>query len=239
MTDNWRPTETDSAIFFGNQKKRQAIEARRPVLRKASDLVGPGIAGAAVRVTNWNDTLALFNGYFSSLPGAQAAPNSVENFTGFTVMDTDIGGIQTLTGMASGAEYKRIFTRNPSDPSSVAFGLWQANAPMKFPNTDWARVSFLGQWTDFDPRYVQYKRHDGWLKMRGIMKSAGSIGGNAFYLPPGFRPESRVTYDQYFPCVSNNAFGGLAVNGADGFIQAAIGSPAWIDVSGMTYEIDH
>lgn len=122
--DNWRTAPDDAAVYFGHQKKRVDLERRRPVVRKASDLVGPGINAQAVRVDDLNDILATFNGYYSALAGTPNAPTSDEPFVGHTISDLDIGGRQVFTGLVSNTEYSRTFTRNPTDPESILWGLW-------------------------------------------------------------------------------------------------------------------
>lgn len=124
MSQNWR-NEVNAADHFLHQKKRVELEARRPVIKRASDLVGPGIGASAVRITNFNDLLATYNGYYGSAPGAANAPEATDSYVGITVMDDILGGTQVFTGMVSGNEFKRIFRRNPSDPSSVSFTAWE------------------------------------------------------------------------------------------------------------------
>ena len=123
-SQNWR-TEVDAGDYFGHQKKRVELEQRRPVVRRASDLVGPGIGAAAIRVTDLNDIIATFNGYYSSAPGALNAPTSGEAFVGTVVADPTLGGRQTFVGLATGYEYTRTFVRNASDPASISWGVWR------------------------------------------------------------------------------------------------------------------
>lgn len=125
MTEDWR-IGTTAEDYFRAQQKRVAIEQRRPVIRKASDLVGPGIGSEAVVVTDYNDPLATFNGYFSSAPGALYAPNSTDPFIGSTFMDATLGGVQSLTSLVTSIEYTRAFVRNPSDESSISFSVWRS-----------------------------------------------------------------------------------------------------------------
>lgn len=127
MSENWR-TEIDAQDFFGNQKKRSAIEQRRPLLRQASDFVGPGIGVSSTRITNFNDILALCNGYFSCVAGTTNAPTSTQAFTGYVIMDAEFGGQQVFRGMTTGTQYVRIARRNPSDPDSITWGAWVAGA---------------------------------------------------------------------------------------------------------------
>lgn len=120
---NWR-IEVTSADYFLHERKRADIEQRRPVIRKGSDLVGPGIGAEATQITDYNDQLATFNGYYSSVPGALYAPNATDSFIGYTIMDATLGGKQVFTSLVSGNEFSRVFRRSPSDASSVAFGAW-------------------------------------------------------------------------------------------------------------------
>lgn len=144
---NWR-TEVDAIDHFGHQKKRVELEQRRPVIRKASDLVGPGIGASAVQVTDFNDTLATFNGFFSAIPGALNAPDAAlplaarEPFVGTTSSDSALGGRQTVIGLETAFEYTRIFVRNPSDESSISWGVWHGTERVP------ASVSSSGAYTD-------------------------------------------------------------------------------------------
>lgn len=125
-SQNWR-TEVDASDYFGHQKKRVELEQRRPVVSRASDLVGPGIGESAIRITDFNELLATFNGYYSSAPGAYNAPTDSEAFIGTTVSDPVLGGRQTFTGLTSGYEYARTFVRSPTDPTSLSWGIWRGD----------------------------------------------------------------------------------------------------------------
>lgn len=119
---DWR-IETNAGDYFGNQKKKAEVEARRPVIRKASDLVGPGIADQAVRITDFNDELATFNGTFSAADGALNSP-AAGAFIGTVLGDAELGGEQRFRSLVSGNEYTRVFVRNPGDAASIAWGAW-------------------------------------------------------------------------------------------------------------------
>lgn len=123
----WR-TETNSGDYFGHQQKQAQLADRRPVIRKPSSLVGPGIAATAVRITNFNDELALYNGYFSAAPGALNAPNNTHTFVGYVVIDAELGGEQVFRSLDNGTQYVRVVRRNPSDPTSLSWGNWITGA---------------------------------------------------------------------------------------------------------------
>lgn len=119
----WRTT-TDAGDYFLHQQKEVAIERRKPVIRKGSDLVGPGIGANAVRLDEYNDLLATFNGYYASETGAVNAPNDNEPFVGYVISDAALGGRQVFTGLETGEEYSRTFTRSPIDPEAIAWTPW-------------------------------------------------------------------------------------------------------------------
>lgn len=125
---NWR-TEITGQDYFGHQKKQAAVENRRPVIRKASDLVGPGIASSAVRITDFNNILATFNGYFSADAEATNAPNTTDQFIGFVSSDAELGGVQQFTSLTDGKVWVRVFNRNPADSSALYFGTWKSLTP--------------------------------------------------------------------------------------------------------------
>lgn len=125
MSQNWR-TETNAEDYFGHQKKQLQVADRRPVIRRADQLVGPGIASTAVRITDFNDLLAQFNGFFSTLDDVLNGPAVEQYYVGTVVSDSELGGVQAFYGMENGILYRRIFTRNPGDPESISWGLWAA-----------------------------------------------------------------------------------------------------------------
>lgn len=123
MSENWR-VEIDAEDYLGHQKKKLAIADRRPVIRRADQLVGPGIASTAVRLTDFNDLLAQYNGFFSAEDGADNAPPVAQNYVGTVISDAVLGGVQEFYGMSNGTLYRRIFTRNPGDADSISWGAW-------------------------------------------------------------------------------------------------------------------
>lgn len=121
--EGWR-TPVDAHDYLLGEKKRLALDQRRPVIRRASDLVGPGIASGAVRISDFNDPLATFNGYYSAVAGAPNAPTTTEAFIGQVVSDEELGGRQVFTGLSTNTEYSRTFSRNPSDVNALVWGKW-------------------------------------------------------------------------------------------------------------------
>lgn len=125
MSQNWR-IEKDAEDFLGHQKKQLQVADRRPLIRRPDQLVGPGIAEKAVRITDFNNLLAQFNGFFSAADGATNAPPVAQHYVGVVISDAELGGVQEFYGMTNGTLYRRVFTRNPGDPDSIIWGLWAA-----------------------------------------------------------------------------------------------------------------
>jgi len=121
---NWR-IETNSEDYFGQQKKKAQVADRRPVIRKASDLVGPGIGASAVRLTDLNDVVATYNGYFSAGLGADNSPDpTADALVGWVTTDSEFGGGQFFMRLSDGVVFTRTFLRAPWSPSSIIWGTW-------------------------------------------------------------------------------------------------------------------
>lgn len=105
MSDqNW-VVPTDALEFFSQQNRRIGQEERRPSVRKASDLLGPGIAPYAVPLTDFNSDMAAFNGLFIAEPSTPYANNGPDNtkwWVGQTVADQFNGGWQMFSTFQPG-----------------------------------------------------------------------------------------------------------------------------------------
>lgn len=124
--DDWR-IETDADTYFTHQQKEVNLASRRPVPRKGSDLgLGPGLGANTVRIDDFSDLLATFNGYYSSAPDAENAPNETDAFVGYVVSDAEYGGRQVFTSLDTGVDYTRTFVRSPTDPEAIAWGAWRS-----------------------------------------------------------------------------------------------------------------
>lgn len=128
MTQNWR-IEENAGDYFGHQRKQLQVADRRPVIRRASDLVGPGIGLSATRITSFNSELATFNGFYSAVEGTPGAPDSGQAFMGWVVMDEEIGGIQMFYGFDDGLLYRRLFKRDPADLETIHWQPWNSFTP--------------------------------------------------------------------------------------------------------------
>lgn len=232
---NWR-TEVDALDYFQHQKKQAAVDNRRPVIRKASDLVGPGIGANATVITNFNDTLATFDGYFSAAAGTANAPTAGQAYVGIVTSDSTLGGMQVFHGLTDGGTYKRLFTRNPADASSIAWGAWVASQG----NTDdvnWHIIGNTGEpafqngWTNYGGSWetAGFMRRGGVVYLRGLIKS-GATAVPIFTLPAGYRPSS----DKHIATAGNAAFALINVF-ATGVVYLNVGSNAWLTLADVSF----
>lgn len=226
MAEGWR-REIDAHDYLLHRQKRQDIESRRPNIRRASDLVGPGINALAVHVDNWNDALATFNGYFSGDDGAAHEPRGGEGVVGFTCSDGYYGGFQTVTGMDTGIVSTRTFQRNPADAETILFDPWHSTPP----DIDWQDVALQGAWQHYDTRKAQVARFDGEVVHRGLVQYGSGV---MFVNPNGFRPEPRGLDEHHFPVIAQGAYGVASAN-SNGQVKLLTGSNVWVDLSTIRY----
>jgi hypothetical protein len=91
--NSWRTAITGEDWMRG-QEKRILHEERRPQIRVASDVLGPGIAPYCVRLEDWSADETYFNGFWYSEPGAFNSPDSSRYWIGSS-LSTEAGfGIQ-------------------------------------------------------------------------------------------------------------------------------------------------
>lgn len=212
---NWR-TEVDALDYFQHQRKQMAVENRRPVIRKPSDLVGPGIASNAITITDFNDSLAIFDGYFGAAAGAANAPTSGQAYVGFVTSDSERGGMQLFYGMTDGGTYKRLFQRSGADASAVSWGTWKAE-PSNTDDAAWNVIGATGQpaftnsWANYGSGFstAAFRRRGGVVRLKGVI-ATGTIGQAAFTLPVGYRPNETLL----LPSLSNSAIGRIDVTAA-------------------------
>lgn len=240
MSQNWR-TEVTGLDYLQHQKKQGQIDNRRPVIRKASDLVGPGISANATVISDFNDTLATFDGYFGAVAGAANAPTSGQAYVGIVTSDGDLGGMQVFYGMTDGGTYKRMFTRSPADATALSWGAWKADSS----NTDdaaWNVIGATGQpafqnsWANygggggFAP--AAFRRRGGVVRLKGLVAS-GTVGSAVFTLPTGYRPLER----RMFSSIGNTAVARIDVDAA-GNVIIVTGSNVWTTLEGIAFDAE-
>lgn len=101
MNENRRPIVTGSD-WMRNVERRLLSQERRPVHASAAALLGPGIASQAVLISDWNNEVIGYNGFFYSQPGAINSPDSTMHWIGSSVVDADGAGIQQVVSYVTG-----------------------------------------------------------------------------------------------------------------------------------------
>lgn len=120
--------EVNGLQVLTGMQKRIRQEERRPLIRTASDLLGPGLGPYAVRLMDFNDDAAVFNGLFYAEPGAQNGPDTNRYWMGQVIANADGYGYQRMAEFRAPAdplfapvEYIRTFT---SIGSARSYGTW-------------------------------------------------------------------------------------------------------------------
>jgi hypothetical protein len=126
MANNY-PAITDAVEAFRQNEKRLAHQERRPMVKQASDILGPGIGPFAVEIENWNVPDATFNGFFWTSPGGTGAPDTTHYWIGQTTASEDGFGLQRVFTFHDSAFFPpRQAFRQFYDPGNgnVSFGAW-------------------------------------------------------------------------------------------------------------------
>ena len=93
--------------------------------------------------------------------------------------------------------------------------------------------AFESGWVNFGSGWADagfWKDAFGWVNLMGVIKD-GSVGDEAFVLPPGYRPK----YSQPFPAVSNNAAGQVQVFTDGTVVPTTPSSNVWVSLSGIRF----
>lgn len=129
--NSWR-TPVDGADYLRGLEKRVLHEERRPNIRTASDILGPGIAPYCIRLEDWNADETLFNGFWYTEPGAFNAPDNTRYWMGFSLATEAGNGFERVTeffGPLTDVAWPRptyvrkFWTPNPDTPRQ--WSLWR------------------------------------------------------------------------------------------------------------------
>lgn len=97
-------------------------------------------------------------------------------------------------------------------------------------------VAYINSWVDFGGGYssgAYFKDANGFVHLRGLMKSGTGIPTIAFNLPVGYRPAAALL----FGVVSNNLIGRIDIQ-ANGDVIAQVGSTVWMQLDGITFKAE-
>lgn len=83
--------------WMRNIERRLLNQERRVQITTAADLLGPGVGPNATEVSDWNNDVIDFNGFFFSQPGALNSPDTDHWWMGYSLADPDGVGFQRIT----------------------------------------------------------------------------------------------------------------------------------------------
>jgi hypothetical protein len=92
---NW-PVAVTGQDWVHQTEKRISHEERRPLVRRAADLLGPGLGPRCIRIVDWNADETAFNGFFYSEPGSLNSPDTDVYWMGQVICNDDGFGIQQV-----------------------------------------------------------------------------------------------------------------------------------------------
>ena len=99
--NSWTQAET-AADWMRQVEKRILHEERRPGIRSAADLMGPGVGPYSVWINDWNTSETSFNGFFHSDPGALNTPDSSRYWMGTSQATKEGFGLQRVSEYLGG-----------------------------------------------------------------------------------------------------------------------------------------
>ena len=92
----WRQIQ-DGGDWMREMEKRVLHEERRPNIRAAADIMGPGIAPYSVLINDWSADETAFNGFFHTVPGALNTPDPTRYWMGTSQATSDGYGLERVT----------------------------------------------------------------------------------------------------------------------------------------------
>lgn len=176
---DWRPVVSGSD-WMRDQEKRVMSQERRPQVKHASDLLGPGFAPFAVQLRDWNAPEARFNGFWVGEAAANA-PTPTGVYLGVTVGSIDGHAVQTaIRHLDTGTQ---VWVRQSHSHISQAptYGPWELTNPPVPPGT-------MTQWPSVAAVPAGYLAADGTSKTTAtypLLAAALGATGTTFTVPAG------------------------------------------------------
>lgn len=195
---NAGPTPHTLEDWMRREEKRMLDRERRPMPRRASDLLGPGIASHAVQLVDWSSAETAFNGFFYSVPGALNSPDSTRYWMGLTMATDEAYGqqvaweyrLETPTLIPTQIGATRTFRPLGATREFTPWVL--APEPTMIVGVTAGAPTFEGTWVNYDDtlyRRAQFRREVDVVRLDGVV-----AGGTEtiFILPEGYRPTART-----------------------------------------------
>lgn len=180
-SNSWRQAQSGSD-WMREMEKRLLHEERRPGVRTAADILGPGIAPYSIPITDWNSNETSFNGYFHSLPGALNTPSELRYWMGTSQATADGSGIQRVTEYQGVPLTYVVWVRRFSTPpgGTRIFTTWTMEdgndsgwLDMASWATGWTASGGLG-----GPAMWQARQFGNKVELRGNVVNTTFTGGN-------------------------------------------------------------
>lgn len=108
-------TQQSADDWMREMEKRMLHEERRPLIRNAADILGPGIAPYTNEIQDWSAPATMLNGFYFTRPGAINSPDGSQYWIGQTQATSDGAGYELVhqfdpvTGVITGDSYIRYF----------------------------------------------------------------------------------------------------------------------------------
>lgn len=174
--------------WLRSAEKRMLREERRPLIRRASDLMGPSLGPYTQQVMDWNGVQSSYNGMLYSPVGALNSPDIDYPWIGLNLVTAEGQGMQhvwaydtTLSSVS--LEYHRLMGNR----------LWGPWLPLQEP---WHEVGGDGEagfengWANYSDTAATaaYRREGNLILLKGRVATTGTVTATIFTLPEGYRP---------------------------------------------------
>lgn len=117
-----------------DQEKRTIRQERRPQIYSATDILGEGFGPTATQLLDWNDDVAILNGYFWSPVGSINSPDADSEWAGIVIAeDESVFGVQIIWSVRESdppREYRRRFS-SPSG-STRTYTPWRGDLDWQY-----------------------------------------------------------------------------------------------------------
>lgn len=102
-------------------------EERRPQIRNAADIMGPGLGPKTMQLVDWNDDATTFNGFFWSDVNSRNSPDANKQWMGYNLVNADGSGYQRVyefKGQGDDTTMVTYVRRSLGSGASRTWGPW-------------------------------------------------------------------------------------------------------------------
>jgi hypothetical protein len=191
-SNNWA-IDIDANDYLRSMEKRMLHEERRPQVRSAADLLGPGFSPYSVETNDWNAEATARQGFWWSAPNALNSPDNTKTWMGWVTSNSDGSGIQDVQEQSTTSpplHYVRTFQ---TIGGIRVYSVWGRT----FGDTGWLPMTLVSGWAAYGTGYEDptYRRRNGVVYLRGLIRSGTVAPGTPITtLPVGFRPGAVMSH---------------------------------------------